>query len=135
MTYVWTDEMATGNAVIDTQHKQLVKALNDLLDACSSGHGRSSLNTTLNFLIDYVVKHFRDEEILQQKSNYPDYDNHKKLHDTFKETVSDLARRLKSEGPTISLVAKVNTSLGSWFMNHLQCEDKKVAMHICTSCG
>ena len=62
MPYYWKDEWATGNANIDTQHKQLFKAINDLLEACSSGQGRVKLSATMQFLIDYTDKHFGDEE-------------------------------------------------------------------------
>jgi hemerythrin len=116
--------------MIDTQHKQLIQAINDLLDACSSGQGRAKLDSTLAFLASYTAKHFSDEEKLQQQSKYPDYANHKKLHDGFKKVVSDLSRELKTEGPTITLVSKVNSSIGGWLVTHIKREDTKVAAHI-----
>ena len=35
MAYQFTKDLETGNALIDSQHKQLIQAINDLLDACS----------------------------------------------------------------------------------------------------
>jgi hemerythrin len=116
--------------MIDTQHKQLFQAINALLDACASGHGRDALDKTMTFLADYTAKHFGDEEKLQQQYKYPDYPNHKNLHEGFKRTVADLARQLKADGPTVALVAKVNTGVGGWLVTHIQREDKKVAAHI-----
>jgi len=130
MTYTWVDELATGNEKIDTQHKRLVSALNDLLDACASGQGRTKLNSTLDFMINYVVQHFEDEEKLQMQYNYPGYVNHKNLHEAFKLNVGELARNLKAEGATIMLVGKVNSFLGDWLIKHIKQEDKKVAAHI-----
>ncbi|MDR2546038.1 MAG: bacteriohemerythrin [Lachnospiraceae bacterium] len=130
MAYVWTEDLATGNTMIDTQHKQLIKMVNDLLEACKSGQERTKLTTTMQFLVDYTVKHFADEEKLQQQSNYPDFANHKKLHEAFKVTVLDLNKQLKAEGATNALVAKLNTSIGGWLVTHIQREDKKVAAHI-----
>ena len=130
MAYVWTEEWATGNVAIDDQHKQLVKSVNDLVDACSSGMGRSKLSTTMQFLIDYTAKHFADEEKLQQKYRYPDYPNHFKMHEAFKASVNDLSKSLQTEGATIALVAKVNSSVGGWLINHIKREDKRVAEHI-----
>ena len=130
MAYTWTNELATGNATIDTQHKQLVTAINDLLDACLSGQGRSKLNTILDFLIDYAAKHFRDEEKIQQQYNYPDFANHKKIHEAFKADVAMLAKQFYSEGPTVSLVGKVNSFLGAWLVNHIKYEDLKIGRHI-----
>ncbi|MDR0434401.1 MAG: bacteriohemerythrin [Gracilibacteraceae bacterium] len=130
VAYEWSKDMETGHPVIDTQHKQLIKAINDLLDACSGGKGRAALDGTLDFLTQYTAKHFGDEEKLQQKSNYPDFTRHKKLHDSFKATVADLAKQLRAEGPTVALVGKVNASVAGWLINHIKREDVKVAAHI-----
>ena len=34
MKYELTQELVTGNALIDSEHRQLFAAINDLLDAC-----------------------------------------------------------------------------------------------------
>ncbi|MDR3294267.1 MAG: bacteriohemerythrin [Clostridiales Family XIII bacterium] len=129
-TYVWSKELETGNALIDSQHKQLLQAINDLVDACAAGKGRASLAKTLDFLESYTAKHFGDEEKLQMQHKYPGYANHKRLHDGFKSTVAELSRQLKADGPTILLVGKVNASIGGWLIKHIKAEDTKVGAHI-----
>lgn len=130
MAYVWSKDLETGDARIDVQHKQLIEAINELLAACATGHGRDELDKTTQFLLDYTVKHFSDEEKLQVMSQYPDYANHKKYHEAFKVVVKDLVDQLKAEGPTIALVGKVNSSIAGWLLNHIKKEDVKVAAHI-----
>ena len=130
MPFLWTNDLATGNQTIDFQHKQLFQAINNLLDACSQGKGRLQIDNTLIFLKNYTVKHFGDEEKLQQRFRYPDYQNHKKLHDDFTNTVNDLEVQLRSEGPSVSMVGKINFVIGSWLVNHIQKEDLRVAAHI-----
>lgn len=130
MAFVWTDDLLTGNSTIDSQHKQLIKAIGDLMEACSGGKAGEQLDSTMKFLIDYTAKHFGDEERLQQQHSYPDYPNHKKLHAYFTATVGDLAKQLKADGPSVTLVVKIQNSLGQWFVNHIKSEDKKVAAHI-----
>ena len=130
LAFTWTENLATGNTLIDTQHKQLVKATNDLIDACKSGQGKTQLDSTMQFLIDYTHKRFGDEEKLQQQYSYPDYQNHKKLHDAFKSSIEDLAKKLKVEGPTPSLTAKITSAIGEWLVKHILNDDKKVAAHI-----
>ena len=130
MAFTWQDQYATGNKQIDEQHKQLFKAVNDLISACSSGQGRDKLDPTIKFLVDYTTKHFADEEKLQQQYQYPDYNNHKKLHENFKKTALELTKQLKEEGASTVLVGKVNSTIGNWLINHIQREDKKVADHI-----
>jgi hemerythrin len=130
MAYTFTPDLITGNTLIDSQHKELIKAINDLLLACSAGQGRAEITATIDFLEDYTAKHFGDEEQLQQKYGYPDYINHRKYHETFKAVVKDLGGRLKKEGPNVALVAKVNSEIASWLINHIKREDVKVAAHI-----
>jgi hemerythrin len=130
MSLSWLDELATGNALIDMQHKQLINAVNDLINACMSGQGRNSLNSTMQFLLDYTIKHFADEEKLQQQHKYPGYISHKKLHDEFRASAVALAKQLEVEGPSIALVSKVNSSVGDWLVNHIKREDKKIAEYI-----
>lgn len=130
MVYKWTKDLETGNTLIDTQHKQLIDAINTLLDACSEGHGRAEIEKTLNFLNDYVIKHFGDEQKLQLKYHYPDYENHKKYHEGFKKVVQNLVEEYRQGGATVTLVAKTNTSVAGWLINHIKKEDKKVAEHI-----
>lgn len=132
MAYSFTPDLATGNNLIDTQHKQLIEAINSLLTACASGKGRVELEATTKFLYDYTSKHFADEEKLQVQYRYPDYTNHHQYHEGFKKVVFDLCEELKKSGPTVVLVGKVNTSVGGWLLNHIKKEDVKVAAHIKT---
>jgi methyl-accepting chemotaxis protein len=128
--FTWSKDLETGNDLIDSQHKQLIEALGNLMDACSGGKGRAVLAETMDFLESYTAKHFGDEEALQKQHDYPDYPNHKRLHDRFKTVVSKLGRQLKAEGPTIALVGKVNADIGGWLVNHITREDTKVAAHV-----
>lgn len=130
MAYAWSAELETGNATIDSQHKQLITAINNLLDACNSGKGRAEVEKTVVFLRDYTHKHFGDEERLQQQSRYPDYVNHKRLHDGFTKNVEDIVAQAKREGASIALVGRVNGEVGSWLINHIKKEDVKVAAHV-----
>ncbi len=73
MKYVWTQDLETGNEIVDKQHKALIEAFNSLLDASMKGYERQELGQTINFLVEYTKKHFSDEEDLQVRYRYPDY--------------------------------------------------------------
>lgn len=130
MKFVWTNDLATGYALIDQQHQQLISAINSLMEACEKGKGRAELEPTARFLQQYTARHFADEEALQQKFHYPDYPAHRQYHEAFKKTVAELSAQLQKEGPTILLVGKINSSIGGWLVNHIKREDVKVAAHI-----
>ncbi|MDR0917663.1 MAG: bacteriohemerythrin [Oscillospiraceae bacterium] len=135
MAYTLTPDLLTGNTLIDEEHKQLFKAINDLLEACASGKGRAHLGETLKFLGEYTAKHFGDEEKLQLDSGYPGYSNHKNLHDGFKRVVAELSAKLQQDGATVALVAQVNSNIGDWLVRHIKREDVKVAQHIKSARG
>lgn len=130
MAFVWTNDLATGNAQIDTEHKKLIEAINNLLTACSTGQGRQQLEPVLDFLTEYTKTHFAHEEVLQMQSGYPDRVNHKQYHTAFVKVVEGLSARLKTEGPSIVLVGEINQRLCDWLINHIKREDIKVAQHI-----
>ena len=65
MKYELTPDLLTGNALIDTEHRQLFQAINQLTEDCEKGKGRDSLEKTADFLVSYVAKHCSDEERLQ----------------------------------------------------------------------
>ena len=52
MTITWTPDLATGNTTIDSEHKELIRMIGNLMDACSSGKGRTEMINTIRFLND-----------------------------------------------------------------------------------
>lgn len=130
MAYSLTPDLLTGNSMIDSEHRQLIEAVNALLDACAKGKGREEIKRTLVFLQDYTKKHFRDEENLQISSGYPDYANHKTYHAYFIRKVDELSAKLEKEGPSVVIVAEINKALADWLFTHIKTQDVKVAAHV-----
>ena len=127
--YTLTSDLLTGNDLIDSEHIELFDAINNLLDACSSGQGRQQINDTVDFLADYVDKHFSDEEQLQRQYSYPNYDSHHDFHTNYKSKVRLLASHLHTDGPTMQNLSDLN-QLVSILIAHIRQEDKRVAAHV-----
>ena len=130
MAYQWDSSLESGYEKVDNQHKQLVSAVNNLMAASEGGKGDQAVMETLEFLTSYAVKHFSDEEHLQVKFNYPDYLNHKRLHDDFKIKVGELVEKVKSEGPTEKIISEVSSVIGSWLLNHIKGDDFRMAAFV-----
>jgi len=126
----WNPEWATGHELIDSQHKQLIAAVNSLFDAQRDGKGRMEVERTMTFLVDYTTKHFNDEQKLQEKYEYPLYPEHKQIHDNFKNTANELSNTLHRDGPTDELVHNICVTIGRWVINHIKSEDFKMVPHI-----
>jgi hemerythrin len=130
MAYQWDSSLETGYEKVDKQHRQLVAALNGLIEASAAGKNREEVFRTLDFLTAYTIKHFADEEKLQMEFDYPDYLVHKRYHDEFKLSVEEMAGRIRKEGPTEALIGEVTMAIGGWLLNHIKGDDFRMAAYI-----
>ncbi|MCL2444217.1 MAG: hemerythrin family protein [Treponema sp.] len=128
--FLWDESYLLGNEQVDAQHRQLFDIVNNLVNNCKSDSDTEKMKNALNFLVDYTVQHFDDEEALQIKINYPEYENHKKLHDDFKLVVVDLVNRFNTSGSTSGLGDDVKAIVIKWLVNHIMSEDKKIGVHL-----
>ncbi len=133
MLYHFTDDLKTGNVLIDKQHKELIDVINKLTTACIKAQGGKELAPTLDFLIKYTATHLGDEERLQVGANYTGYPAHKQKHDIFKKTLSELHDEHKKNPNDISLVSKIAKLLGDWLINHIKKEDLAMAKFVNSS--
>ena len=127
---VWRPEYETGDAAIDSQHKQLFVLTRNVIEACVAGQNTYMLSQALDFLAEYAVRHFADEEALQVQYNYYDYQNHKKLHEAFAEKVGGLIAEYKAGGSTEKLRNNVHSIIVRWLVQHIQGEDTKIAAYV-----
>jgi hemerythrin len=130
MAYQWDSSLETGYEKIDKQHKQLIAALNALIEAAAAGESQEEIFKTMDFLSAYTIKHFADEEKLQAEFDYPDYLIHKRYHDEFRVTVGEMTSRIRQEGPTEELVGQVTVAIGNWLLNHIKGDDFRMAAYI-----
>ena len=127
---VWDKKFEVGNNTVDRQHKSLCEMINNLILQCENGKAAETLQDTLAFLVDYTVFHFASEEALQIESGYPGYEEHKQIHEDFKETVADLVQRFEENGSSEELVKDIRETVIEWLTNHMQNEDTKIGNYI-----
>lgn len=124
----FSENLVTGNELIDSQHKELIDRINKLLDSCELGAGMTAAVNTLDYLADYTDFHFGAEEELQKEIGYPDYDKHKAQHEGFKKTIQELDEMLREEeGPSPAFVERVEENVVKWFYTHIEGFDRSVA--------
>lgn len=122
------DTLVTGNEMIDSQHKELIDKINDLLKSCELSSGKMAAVQTLGYLADYTEYHFTAEEKLQEEINYPGLAEHKKKHDELRQVVDDLHNMLEEEeGPTDAFVESVQKNVVNWLYSHIKGFDRSVA--------
>jgi hemerythrin len=126
----WRDSYNIGVGEVDQQHQELVAKLNEFLDACIKQQGKEKIIETLSFLKAYTVKHFKDEEAIMQKHNYPEYVEHKQEHDAFIASVVELENSILNQGPTILTTLKLNRTLTDWLLTHISKNDIKIGEYL-----
>ena len=126
----WDPNLETGHVAVDNQHKQLIASVNDLFDAYRSGKGRQEVERTMDFLVAYTIKHFNDEEKLQEKYGYPHYLVHKQIHAEFRDVAQQLLNGLYQGGPTDEFISHVCATISQWVVNHIKNDDSKMAAYV-----
>ena len=125
----FTDDMRLGIQHIDNQHKELVVLVNHAASLDITNPNRFEIFECLNFLGEYVVKHFTDEENLQQESNYLYYPQHKIIHENFIATFKDLYTDFKVNGATSTLGFGLSHTVSNWLVSHIKGEDLRFGKH------
>ena len=123
--YRFTDDCLIGVEQIDNEHRELFKAVNNIIDACSKGQGRNITGTAIKFLLNYVDKHFAHEEQLQRDNKYPDMAGHKAFHDSYKKQLKEIALQINGDNPALADLAKLNGHVAV-LINHIRIEDKRL---------
>jgi hemerythrin len=118
-----TKDMETGVEKIDTQHRELISRINKLLEVGGSSASHEEIEKTIDYLGDYVVKHFSDEEELHIKSKYPRQPEHKKLHTSFIDDFAKLKAEYEKNGNSMEFTMKLNNILVTWIIKHIKGED------------
>jgi len=128
--FLWEESYKLGDEIIDSQHRQLFNLINSLLSSCINGDNEDVLKNALGFLVNYTIHHFNDEEALQKKCNFPEYENHKEMHENFKLTVYELVKRFEAKGSSFKLGSDLKSIVVKWLVNHILYEDKKIAAYL-----
>jgi len=118
-----TKDLEVGVLEIDEQHMELINRLNALLSMGHDADSREETQKTLVLLEEYIVKHFADEEELQRKSNYPEYESHKKMHQLYIDEFLKLKKEFAESGHSLKFTMDLNNSLINWIVKHIKSAD------------
>ena len=119
-------DMEVGVLEIDSQHKELVDRLNSLLSMGHDAVSNEETQRTMDMLEEYIIKHFADEEELQKKNKYPEYESHKKMHKLYIDEFEKLKKEFADNGHSLKFTMDLNNSLVNWIVKHIKSEDVKL---------
>jgi hemerythrin len=121
--------METGVAKIDEQHQELVKRLNTVITMGTKAVSKEETQKMIDFLGEYIIKHFNDEEALQRQCGYPQYEWHKEQHRTYVNDFKKLKEEFVANGPSAKFTVSLNSSLTNWIIKHIKTVDVALGKH------
>ncbi len=125
---LWNSAYETGIGIVDEQHKELFRQIDILV----ANKEPNAVPKVIDFLGQYVEKHFSTEEGLQRKSKYTDFPEHKKKHVAFVDAFTRLKKEYEESGQNSLILMKLTRVALDWLKQHIRVEDKKFAGHYLT---
>jgi len=125
---LWQEKYETGNTQVDEEHKEIFKLVQKVIDATFEDRGKK-IETIIDFLAGYTIKHFEHEERLMLESSYPDINIHKKQHADFLDEVVKLKAKVALENNSAANNVAINKVIVNWLTSHVLGSDMVMAAH------
>ena len=127
---VWEPEYSINDLEIDKEHQNLFSIAKTALDINSKHNDNEEkieLKDIISKLFTSVKIHFEHEQEYMEKINYPQLQNHKKLHKNMLDTSTKLVNELcdlNSQEIEVLLFEFID----EYFIQHIKTEDKKIQL-------
>ncbi|MBF0426676.1 MAG: bacteriohemerythrin [Magnetococcales bacterium] len=125
----WSDQLSVNIREMDQQHRRLVDMVNEIYIAVRAGEIERGLKTILPELVNYTVKHFRDEEALFSSHGFPDTQRHKQEHVKLVNRVGEFLKRLEKGGDRAAALELLGF-LKSWLVEHIMGTDSQYGRYL-----
>lgn len=122
--------MSTGVYDVDQQHRNLIDMINQLDAAVRQGREKEGVDRLLNFLGDYVLKHFSFEEKIMEERQCPMAEKNREAHAKLVETYTEWRKKYEEQGADLKMVVDLRDLLKQWLVGHIcniDCSLRKAA--------
>jgi hemerythrin len=129
MAIIWRKAMSVANDLIDHDHHFMVNFVNTVELILQNPEEKEMLIEVLDQLHEYSVNHFRREESIQRKIQYPQSLHHKNTHSTLMSDLEKLQDEIKNTKSTEEISKRsdeIIAFLRNWLINHVINEDMKL---------
>lgn len=131
---MWKESYRVGVELIDSQHQQLFERVSGFIQALRAQvpweDKLPQIKSTLGFMQEYVIKHFKDEEEYQTGIAYPEFQKHRVIHAQFTREVAEFAAQFAQDESNEKLVQQFAGKLLAWLINHVASCDQKIAEYV-----
>jgi len=121
----WNDRLKLNITICDEQHKKLIEIINSLHETYKSAKDKDVTSKTIEDLMAYTQYHFKTEEDLFDKYNYPYSTRHKIEHAELTNQVAAYSKRF-GNGESVS-ISELLSFLKDWVNDHIIGSDRNYA--------
>lgn len=123
MEIAWNDDLSVGNALIDSDHKNLIVVVNRVQHAIASGD-HDALSKSFDLLETYMIIHFKNEEKIAEMVNFP-FAHNKSEHVQLINEMNKMRNLLESTNGKWPehMVKMYSHYLSDWMVDHVMNED------------
>jgi hemerythrin-like metal-binding protein len=120
MVINWDPEkMVTGVPEVDAQHQEWIRRYNKFNDAIQQGMGVESVQSTLDFFIDYADIHFKLEEVAMIERNCPAAKANLVAHQHMRGILAGFKSYAKIHGYSMSEMLGLRIQMEKWLVKHI----------------
>ena len=123
--FSWTNDLYTGNTLIDGDHRKLVDFVNTFFQSMQSGQDNGRISNEMQELIAFTKEHFRREQAEMGRIGYVAALAHEAEHSMLLKQLVELKEMLDA-GSRMNNSA-VAMFLSGWLRNHILTADMKLA--------
>jgi len=126
----WNECFSVKVETLDEQHKTFFSLINKLEDITNHSDYLDDLPLVLNEIVEYTNLHFKTEEELLSKLDYPKLKDHQDKHRAIKKDIYIKCKQVIEKEPTALDLIWLHNYMSDWLKNHILEEDAQYADYI-----
>lgn len=127
----WSDQFLLGHDILDSQHRELVEGSLALIEAVEQEINCEEINKQALEFAEKARIHFKTEESILEKYDYPFLEFQKQQHNRFMKSFSYLADEISKKSTSrIFRMFKIQIFLIDWLVHHTLKDDKNYGKYL-----
>lgn len=123
----WSADLDIGVDAMNREHQDILHAMNTIYDSVEAGQPGSIVMGQIERLKWVTERHFKDEEAYMQAIQYPDFENHKRMHTRL---LTDFQGHVETARAAGGIPQRAFFDfLRLWLSAHIKNIDRKYANH------
>jgi hemerythrin-like metal-binding protein len=126
----WEKALATGDEIMDKQHKIFLELCDNLDQSVNIGREKSEILSDIKCLEDYAKDHFATEKKIMEGAKYPEKEGHIKLHNYFIAEMKIVKEKAAAGETGEKFAGLIKEKVTDWFVIHIDKTDRKLGKYV-----